>query len=461
MNQQIFKPTKTAYITSLTLILIAFSTAFYPRIISAVGVPKPINFVHFLFVPFAVIVAIAKTPTKDKKQIAISWEILTGFMLMLGVMLASALLNQAGVINVFLDFMILVEPFLLLLAIVCIPLSTAGFKKLRTWLLGSALINLLVALVQKPLIDMGRLGVAQYTPQDAIQGVFYLSGAGNYVSCSVSISVGLYYLLNAKTVSIWIRGFWLLLAFWQLLISDSKQVLIVFVVAWMLLLFFKYNDLGKALMYIIIFTLFIIGFYWCVQNLEIEGLQAFKYWFSRTELYGPDGEAVRTKMAAVPMIVSYYKSPLNWLFGLGPGHTVGRLGGWFFRDYWSLLAPLGATTHPVTTEVWDKVYASWLAKESSMFMPLFSWLGIWGDLGFLGLGAYLYLGYILWSRLCVDDFSRFLTLTLFVFGLIFTQMEEPGQSLTMAILIGLQWHERRLARQARHHSLARLYPFLI
>lgn len=84
-----------------------------------------------------------------------------------------------------------------------------------------------------------------------------------------------------------------------------------------------------------------------------------------------------------------------------------------------------------------------------MFMPLFSWAGIWGDLGFLGLGAYLYLGYIVWSRLAQDDFSKLLLLTMLVYGLILTQMEEPGQSFTVAILIGLQWHERQSKKRSR------------
>ncbi|BAY48398.1 hypothetical protein SAMD00079811_60210 [Scytonema sp. HK-05] len=453
VNRQFLKPTKKVYLTSLTLIITAFATAFFPRIISAVGAPKAINFVHFLLVPFAFLVAITKTPTKDRKQIAISWELITACLLLLGIMIASALLNKAGVINVFLGFMILIEPFLLLLAIVCIPLTTASFKKLRAWLLGSALINLLVALVQKPLIDAGKLSVGQYTPQDAIQGVFYLSGAGGYVSCSVSIAVALYYFLNAKTVSIWMRVFWLLAAFYQMLISDSKQVLVVFVVAWVLLSFTKIHNFGKVLMYFIGIVIFLLGFYWAVENLDIPGLDGFKLWFSRTDLYGPDGEAVNLKLAGIRIILSYYKSPLNWLLGLGPGHTVSRLGGWFFRDYWDLLAPLGATTHPVSMESWNVVNASWLALSSSMFMPLFSWVGIWGDLGFLGLGAYLYLGYILWSRLAKDDFSRLLILTMFVFGLIFTQMEEAGQTLTVAFLIGLQWQERQIARQARERSL--------
>lgn len=450
MTEQLYRQSNKAYITSLTLILIGFVTAFYPRILSAVGFPKIINFVHFLVVPFALFVAIAKTPTKDKKQIAISWQIITGCLILLVVMLASALLNQAGVINVFLDFVLLTEPFLLLLAIICLPLSTASFGKLRTWLLGSALINLLLAFFQQILLLAGLLFIGIYTPADAIQGVFYLSGAGNYVSVSISLSVALYYLLNAKTVAVWVRVFWLLAAFYQLLISDSKQILVVFVIAWALLLLFKFNNFGKALMYLIAIVIFLVGFYWAVQNLEMEGLNSFKWWLSRTELYGPDGEAANTKMAGIYMIISYYKSPLNWLFGLGPGHTVGRLGGWVFNDYGSLLFPLGATIHPVTAEVWEKVfYGSWLAKESSMFMPLFSWAGIWGDLGFLGLGAYLYLGYIVWSRLAQDDFSRLLLLTMLVYGLILTQMEEPGQSFTVAILIGLQWHERQSKKRDR------------
>lgn len=452
INKQVVKPEKKAYLSSVTLIIISFVTVFFPRIISAAGVPKVINFVHFLAVPFALVVAIAKTPTKNKKQIAITWEIITACMVLLAVMLASALFNQAGIINVFLDFMILAEGFLMLLAIVCIPLTPAGFKKLRTCLLVSALINLVVALVQKPLIDAHLISTAQYTPEDAIQGVFYLSGAGNYVSCAVSLAVGMYYFMNAKTASIWIRGLLLFAAFYQLLLSDSKQVLIAFVASWVLLLFFKYNAVDKALMYLITIVVLLSIFYWCIENVEIESLEAYKWWFSRTELYGPNGEAVHTKFAAVPMILSYYKSPINWLFGLGPGHTVGRLGGWFFRDYWSLLGPLGATTHPVTGEVWAEVLSNWLDQESSAFMPLFSWLGIWGDLGFVGLGSYLYLAYVVWSRLCLDDFSRFLMLTMFVFGVIFTQMEEPGQTISVAMLIGLQWHERRLAKEARYHA---------
>ena len=76
-----------------------------------------------------------------------------------------------------------------------------------------------------------------------------------------------------------------------------------------------------------------------------------------------------------------------------------------------------------------------------MFLPFFGWAGIWGDLGFLGLGAYLYVASIVWRKICWNNMSRFLLLNVFSFGLIFTQMEEPGFMLFIAALIGLQWQE--------------------
>ncbi|MDF5715936.1 MAG: hypothetical protein PUP93_19135 [Rhizonema sp. NSF051] len=440
-------------ISSTTLIIISFLSAFYPRIISAYGVPSVINFVHFLVVPFALVVAIVKTPTKDRRQIAISWEIIVGCLLLLGAMLASALLNHAGEINVFLDYTLLAEPFLLLLAIICLPLSSEHLQRIRVCLLGSAVFNFLLACVQPFMLEVGLLPKSAYDGADAVQGVFYASGAGNYVSVSVSLSVAIYYFLYAKTVSIWFRIFCILATFYQLILSDSKQILLVFMMAWLLLSVTKFSNVSKALLYLITVIVFILCFYWAVENVDYEGFASFKWWLSRSELYGPDGVAIRTKTAGIRIVLSYYKSPLNWLFGLGPGHTIGRLGGWVLRDYGKLLLPLGATVHPASTESWNTLLTSWLAVESSMFEPMFTWGGIWGDLGIIGLSAYLYLAYIVWTRLAKDDFSKFLLLTMFVYGWIITQMEEPGQSLTVAILIGLQWHQRQIAQQARQRAL--------
>jgi hypothetical protein len=147
---------------------------------------------------------------------------------------------------------------------------------------------------------------------------------------------------------------------------------------------------------------------------------------------------------------TFYKSALNWLIGLGPGHTVGRLGGWMVWEYKSLLAPLGLTTSKASVAVWSATNASWLGNKSSWFSPLFGWAGIWGDLGFAGLGTYLYLWWTVWKKACIGDLSKFFTLTILVYGFIMTQIEEPGYMLYMTGIIALCWQ----TQQQRESSLA-------
>ncbi|NJM77903.1 MAG: hypothetical protein HC852_21680, partial [Acaryochloridaceae cyanobacterium RU_4_10] len=94
------------------------------------------------------------------------------------------------------------------------------------------------------------------------------------------------------------------------------------------------------MVYITIIVLSLLVFYWGIEN--VEALSAFKTWM-RPEIYGPDGEATRLKFAAFRIVPKYFPTSLSWWFGLGPGHTVGRLGGWMLENYWELLSPLGAT----------------------------------------------------------------------------------------------------------------------
>ena len=112
------------------------------------------------------------------------------------------------------------------------------------------------------------------------------------------------------------------------------------------------------------------------------------------------------------------------------------------RDYWSLVGPMGATTHPVTDLVWSRWRGNYL--DSSFFSPLWGWAGIWGDLGLLGLASYIYLWFVTLTRITKDDVSRFLVLNVIVNGFIFTLMEEPGFTLTSIVLVGLRWHELRI-----------------
>ncbi len=437
------KKKKKLYLTITTLILITFCTIFYSRIFCSIArAPSALNFFHFVMALVTFGVAVSTTQTKNREQLSISKQLLFGLLILSTVMIVSGMINYAGFVNIVFNFLILAEPFLFLITIICISLSLNNIQRIRSWFLVSALINYLLAEAQDFMLRTGRMGmVASYTLQDQVQGTFYLSGAGGYISAGISVMASFYLFLYIKSIPIWLRALVFPAVIRHIIISDTKQVLITCLLGWILLGISKFLDLKKFLIYGTCITLGTYGFYWAAYN--VEALSLFGYYLDRTEMYqGPDA-GPSLKMEGIRMVISYYESPLNWLFGLGSGHTLGRMGGWTINDYWSLLGPLGATQHPLYNEVWQLIHGSWILTSSTFFVPLFSWAGIWGDLGFLGLGTYLYLGILVWRQLCLDDFSRYLMFTTFVYGFFLTQMEEPGYMMMVALLIGLRWHERK------------------
>jgi hypothetical protein len=435
------------YIKLSTLIIITFASAFFARILNTIGLPSYINFLHFATVSLTFGVVLVTTKTKNKYQIATTWTILFGLLILIGVMLVSALLNQAGLINVIMNFLLIAESFLLLVAVISINMSPKTLERLQTWIIRFCFINLFLAYLQHYIIVplfYSSLNTTLGT-FDLVQGVFYISGGGNTLSASISMFFGVYYFQSGNRVPFWLRIFVIIASFWQVIISDSKQVLVVFLLAWAILALTKVKDIKKLLLSVIAIVLLLATLLWCAENLE--AFRPFKTYLD-PEWYDLDSRTMQIKLASMQIIPSYYKSPLNWFFGLGPGHTVGRLGGWMLKDYDYLLMPLGATVHPASQAVWDRfsslAFGGVIGTISTFFSPFWGWAGIWGDLGFVGLGAYLYLGYLVWSKLCTDDFSKLLLLNVAIFGFIFTQLEEPAYMLSVAMFIGLRWHENRL-----------------
>jgi hypothetical protein len=440
-------------IGGVMLLLIAFSTALFPRVFISLKIPSAINFLHFLVVPFVCGVILLKARPKDPKQIAITQDILLGLLLFLSVGFASALLNNAGAINVILKFLLLGEPFLLLLAIIYVPMSLERFKFFRTWMNRFVFFHLFLVYAQYALGFCKLEGLC-----DNVQGVFYRSGSGHVVGASVSASFAIYYFLVMRENPLWQRAAVAIAGFGNILTSDAKQVLVTLVVGFAIISLSKIKEPGKLIAYLVSTIVFIAAFIWTVYNVEIEALRAFQTWV-RPEIYGPNGEATLVKSSGIRIAIQHFHSPLNWLLGLGPGHTVDRLGGWMLKDYAELLNPLGATRSTVAAETWSymgRPEVVWVAAGSSFFAPFFGWAAIWGDLGFLGLGSYLYLCSIVWRRICIGDLPKFLMLTVMVHGFLFTQMEEPGYMLYIASLIGLIWQGNRLhneTKSSRHCKL--------
>ena len=423
-------------------IIFAFCLVFYGRIfITLTSAPSILIHAHFVIVPLVLGIALATATAKNPQQTILVRSLLWGMLIFLVTILVSAIWNRAGFINAIVSFMMLGEPMMFLVAIVCIPMSARFFRRLKSWFMASVAINFLLAAVQKPLIDGGKIDAQGFDGTDGCGGVFFVSGAGNYVSASVSLAFALYFLANGKDFPLWVRVTTIVAASWQLLFSDSKQLIFAYFLAWIILIIFNFKDVGKTIQLLLGIMVTGLIFFWCVQNLE--AFNAFTAW-ARPDLYGKDGDAWFTKLYSVKAILAEFKSPANWLFGLGPGHTVSRLGAWFMQDYGPILKPLGATSTSIGIRSREFIDSFWLATGSSLFSPVFSWAGIWGDIGLLGLGGYMYLAYVIWQYFGLDNSLKITLLATLVLGFIFTQLEEPGYMLFLSMLLGLAWHERRL-----------------
>ncbi|MBD3882074.1 hypothetical protein IFO70_09920 [Phormidium tenue FACHB-886] len=423
---------RQGFIKNSILVSIAFSSMYLSRIADVLGAPDFINFLHFVTVPGVCLYALATTKTKDRQQISVIWGLLVGMSVFLAVNLISALVNQAGVINVLLNFLLLGEPFLMLLAIVSLSVTKNSIIQWQNWLACLACLNLVFVFIQKY-----ALGVSN---PDLLYGIFF-SVAGATVSSIVSITFALYYFVSAPKTPLWIRIALLAATIWQILISDTKLVLGSLLFGFILLPFTKASY--RAILYILLGGAAIYSFIWAMANVPI--FKAYSIWIP-ADFLSPDGEFFRAKFTAFTYIPKFYSSIWNWFFGLGPGHTIGRLGGWMMEKYADLLDPLGAT-HPylnLTSDVSRLSFAQTRkAGGTALYLPTFNWAGIWGDLGIVGLASYLLVWAIVFVNFCRTDLSRWLVLMLVGIGFFPAYLEEPSVMLFIVFVIGLRWHETK------------------
>ena len=409
-----------------TLVLIALAAALYPRVLAAIGVPAFINFAHFAVVLLFFFISLNVRGKFNRR-------ILFGLLALFGVIAFSALINQFALVNVALDFLLLAEPFLLLSIIVAGRWTAERIRQFRFVLFAYVLIHVAFAFVQRLVFNL---------TDDDVKGIFLNQGAGHHVGGGVALTAAVYFVVVPWTKSLKWRIALGLASFMVVVFSDSKQVLLAFLISMALMMFIRAGDVrrlfayagaaifGAATIYILATTVF----------------PALGVWMDVYKIH--DGLAA--KLSVFPNIVKFFDSPLDWLFGLGPGGSVGRLA-WLIPDYYQFLQPLGVTASDVPRAIIAVQEANWISNSvtgSSIWSLTFSWAGVWGDLGFLGTGVYLYLWWLVWRHVCRTDVSKYLLLTVFVFGFIFAWMEEPGFMLTVIAFIGLQWQESHLQAKA-------------
>jgi hypothetical protein len=213
---------------------------------------------------------------------------------------------------------------------------------------------------------------------DYVKGVFLNMAAGHHIAGAVALSAAVYLFYAGSKHSVAFRASASLLLAAVVILSDAKQVLAAFLAGLLLMILLNITKSQKLALYIALTGVVIGLLVWAASTI----FPALAVWVTTERLM----VGFRQKFSIFPLTVSYYETFFNWLFGLAPGHTVGRLA-WLAPKYAGTLERLGITISPFTLIVWDLQNGHWVSNPktgSSMFSLLFSWSGVWGDLGLLG-----------------------------------------------------------------------------
>lgn len=401
--------------------MVVFMSSFFPRILGElIGLHKFFYFMHF---PLVLIVFFLSFHKSEREHRIFYFGLIA---LMISIVL-SAVINQAGIINIILDMILLSEPFLFFAAIVNSRWEKESIILFKRLLFLSVLFHIALAYYQWAV-----LGYAG----DDVEGVFYKMGAGAHLAGAIALSAAVYF-CSAFDMPLLHRLAVFISFFIVVIISDSKQVIAVFLVAYSLI--FLVNKMTFKF-----FVKSIISLLCCIIGVVIIGKTIYPVLFSWVI---PDTLflGLSQKFSVVSIIIAQYDSMLNWFFGLGPGHTIGRLG-WLLPDYKNFLEPLGITSTNITNQILYANESSWVSNPktgSSIFSLMFSWAGIWGDLGILGVSAYVSQLIIILKYFCFTVRDRFWVITIFVFGFTFSWLEEPGYMLFIAAIMGSSWQEAK------------------
>src|SRR5918995_131828 len=312
-------------VKSYVLVVLVLAATMLSRPLVELGVPAPFNFVHF-GLTVAVVVLLCY-----RMRAALIF-LVAGIWVLAVIIIASALINDAGIINVVLDFLLVTEPFLLLLAIVSTPWSLTSIRSFRYWILFFAILDVIMCYFQRFILG--------YPAGDPIRGLFISSDSGAHTAGALAFIAAIYFIVDFPLKSTLLRILMAVFMAATIILTDSKQVVLVALASLLVLVLIKvkdvilrFRDVSATLSYVV------VGISGAVVSVVVA---TYVYPWLLPNTMDNFREGIADKFSVFSIFASYYTSPLNWLLGLGPGHTSGRLG-LMLPDYMHYLQPLGAT----------------------------------------------------------------------------------------------------------------------
>ena len=383
------------------------------------------NFFHFPLALGVALIAAVESPRHSRLRRSLA----LGMFGLLLVALSSWLINGGDVLRPFLDWLVFSEPLLILYAIIAMPPVSARLR----FLWGLVLV---IPVAQAPLAvyQLFTLGLG-----DAVQGFFIGMGAGAHVAGAVSLIGSLVCVARARSkgnmgsVAAWLLG--AVALFLVAIIADAKQVVMAFLPAAVLVvLVIRRRRIAWVMIAVPIFAILLFAVFSLYQPLQ----KALDWALINRGAQG--------KVDAFALIAGRLSTAwTQWLVGLGPGNSVSRVA---LMGLETIVKPdspvylLGLRPSATTLQLWNLTVSNRLFASSSAWSFISSWMGLLGDLGLAGLGIYAWMLALVWVNLhgrpgWEPAAARAVLLMMILLAFFYSWLEEPGYTLTAALVIGL------------------------
>jgi hypothetical protein len=389
------------------VVVLSLLALFVSRLVVFVGFPSMIAFVHF---PLAIIALIKLMQLPSDRS---NRQLLTCLFLSLALTVFSGVVTTWEAFRPLLAWITLTEPFIFFGLVAAMP--DRSKLDLRKLLLGIAIAQLPFAFLQ----------FAAYGVGDHVQGTLMGQGAGHHIMGAICAASGWLILwANGKRTAAWVVLAVVLLVVG--ILADAKQVYGALIGGMVVVGVIQFRRVGPSLIAPAVVMIGVV--------------------FVSAHFYAPMGRVVDTSLGEklfgnkVDQIVEVSDAMGlgRSLTGLGPGNGLSRTALSSVPGYGSVPALIiGDDPAPIA----DNALANYDAGNvSSAASPFSSWLGIYSDLGILGIVSYLVLvGLVVYQLRGASDEHRRVSYTLLAFaavlGYVFTWLEEPAFTVFIAVLI--------------------------
>jgi hypothetical protein len=389
------------------VVVLALGAMFVSRLLVLGGFPSMVAFAHF---PLAMIALIKLMQLPAERS---NWRLLACILASFALSLLSAVLTTWEAFRPFLAWLTLIEPFIFFGLVAAMPLASKHM--LRKLLLGIAIAQLPFALLQFTAYGLG----------DHVQGTLIGQGAGHHIMGAICAAAGWLILwANGRRTATWVMVAAALLVVG--ILADAKQVYGALIAGMLLVGMIQFRHLGPSLIapaMVMIAVVFVSAHFYAPMGRVVDtGLGE--------QLFGNKVNQIAEVSDAMGLGRSFT--------GLGAGNGLSRAALSSVPGYGSVPTLIvGDDPAPIA----DHALANYDAGNvSSAASPFSSWLGIYSDLGLLGIAIYLALAALVVYQLrTASEEHRRVSYTLIAFaavlGYVFTWLEEPAFTVFLAVLM--------------------------